>query len=259
MMVILALILSQSNQAALAESAPTTTATPVEKMLMSKGVTIVSKFDSVVPGLKSILAKSANGQKQLFYTDPAGKYLIAGQVFNQQGESLTEQDLSRVAVNEQPIVTDQGARLKSFSKAESAAWIQDGKAGKLVYVIFDPVCPVCHDFYVNTRQAVVNGHLQIRWLPVAILGDRKNSWNLIETLFQSADTETSMRQMAYNQLQPAKSASDETVKKLSQNLLILRDLQSRRVPTVLFKDSNGQVEVFDGMTDSRMRGILSNQ
>ncbi|MCX4117042.1 thiol:disulfide interchange protein DsbG [Aeromonas hydrophila] len=233
------------------------TPTPVENMLMKKGVVITNKFDSAVPGMKALIAQSANGQKQLFYTDPAGQYLIAGNVFDKDGNSLSEQDLSRVAMGSSTIESNQDALKVAFNAANSRAWIEDGKQGKIIYAIFDPVCPYCHELYINTRQAVAAGKVQIRWLPVAILGDRKRSWQLIETLYSASDKEEVMRKMAYKQLTETERASDETVNDLSKNLLLLNDIKSRRVPTVMFKDSSGNVKVFDGLNDSRMQELLS--
>ncbi len=233
------------------------TPTPVEQMLMKKGVVITSKFDSAVPGMKALIAQSANGQKQLFYSDPAGQYLIAGNVFDKDGNSLSEQDLSRVAMGGATIETNKDTLAKAFSMANDHAWLQDGSQGKVIYAIFDPVCPYCHELYINTRQAVAAGKVQIRWLPVAILGDRKRSWQLIETLYSAKDKDEVMRKMAYKQLTETERASDETVNNLSKNLLLLNEIKSRRVPTVMFKDSSGNVKIFDGLNDSRMKELLS--
>lgn len=231
---------------------------PVEQMLINKGVKIISKYESSVPGLTAILAQSPSGQKQLFYTDPAEKYLIAGQVFDSTGNSMTEQDLTRVAAQESPITSDVKTLHKLYETASQLSYIQDGSAGKIVYVIFDPMCPYCHEFYINTRRAVVNGVLQIRWLPVALLGDRKQTAKIISELYSSPDIADSMSKMAYSQLpNPSTEASPGSVKMQSQNMLLLRDLSSRRVPTVLFKDSSGNVIVYDGLNDARMKSVLS--
>lgn len=59
-----------------------------------------------------------------------------------------------------------GSMLKDIGQT---TWISEGKGPHVIYVFFDPNCPFCHRLYLNTRDWVKQGKVELRWIPVGIL------------------------------------------------------------------------------------------
>lgn len=227
--------------------------TEAEQYLLNQGVNISATFPSST-GMKAILA-DMGGQKRLFYVMPDGKQLISGNVYDAKGRNLTEYDLSRVAIPVSDNVQLTEQQLKDvFSRAEhAAAKLHEGTAGPTVFAIFDPYCKVCHAFYNKSRQAVAAGKLQIEWLPVALLD--KSSKGLIASIYAAEDKTDAMRKMA-NYMLPVHNVSKELDVAIAKNILLMRDTQSRRVPTFIVKSETG-IHVLRGLGDAQA-GSLGN-
>lgn len=63
--------------------------------------------------------------------------------------------------------------MASYLNSDKVPGVTEGKAAldKTTFVFFDPLCPVCHDLFTNTRKAIKDGGRAIKWIPVNILGD----------------------------------------------------------------------------------------
>lgn len=231
--------------------------TEIERYLLSRGTEIVAKFDSNANGLTAIVAKTAAGEQQLFYV-LGDSQLIAGQVFNASGVNLTEMDMARVAAMPDDAVPTHSSLSEGYEKAANLAYLTDGHAGRDVFALFDPECPYCHEFYTKSRASVEQGLITIKWLPVALLGNdtqRQASKRKIETLYKATDFNQAMVAMTQNRL-PESELTQEVNVNLSRNLLFMRDLPSRRVPTVLFKDRTNQVIMYDGLNNERYEHMI---
>lgn len=223
-------------------------ATPstVEKHLMGKGIKIVKAFPAI-GGMKAIVADNGKEQR-LFYVTPDGQALLSGIVFDASGNNVTDKDLGRASIQSvhAPEVSAGGALDQVWSRAEKLSWIAEGalKPKKTIYVFFDANCPYCHSLWTQLRTAVSEGAIQIRWLPVAILRD--SSKGLAASIYESDKPTFALGQMVNRQLKPS-FVSDAVNRRISHNLLALRDTGYTGVPVILAKGDDGRVTASMGL------------
>lgn len=227
--------------------------TPVEQHLVSKGVKIIQSFTSA-SGLRAIVADSGT-EKRLFYITPDGKSLIAGMVFDANGNNITSADMNKAGVSDVGGTKVMGdAQLQSlWDRAEKRRWVQEGKSGKVIYVFFDANCPYCHRLWTTLRASVQAGKIQVRWLPVAILKD--TSKGLGAAVYSSTDAGDAMAKLANRQLQPI-AVSDRDNREMALNLLLLRDTGYTGVPALLFKRGNKIVSMMGSPDDREIAALL---
>lgn len=227
--------------------------TPVEQHLASKGVKIVQSFASA-SGLRAIIADNGT-EKRLFYVTPDGKSLIVGMVFDAEGNNVTSTDMSKAGVSDvggSKIMGD--TQLQAlWDRVEKRRWVQDGKSGKVVYVLFDPNCPYCHRLWASLRAGVQAGKIQVRWLPVAILKD--TSKGLGAAIYSAANPSEAMAKLVNHQLQPI-SVNDQNNRDIALNLLLLRDTGYTGVPALMFKRGNKIVSMMGSPDDREMTALL---
>jgi len=225
----------------------------VEQHLAGKGVKIVNSFSSA-SGLRAVIADNGT-EKRLFYITPDGNSLIAGMVFDAQGNNITSADMNKAGVNDvggAKVLGD--AQLQTlWERVEKRRWIQEGKVGKLVYVFFDPNCPYCHRLWTTLRAGVDAGKIQVRWLPVAILKD--TSKGLGAAIYTSPRASEAMAQMVNRQLQPV-AVQERENRDLAQNLLLLRDTGYTGVPAMMFKRSGKIVSMMGYPDDRELTALL---
>lgn len=235
------------------DSSATAKPTPVEQHLMSSGVKIVQSFPSA-SGLKAIVADSGK-EKRLFYVTPDGQSLLVGNVFDAKGANVTANDVSRAGIPDgASSPTLSAAQLQSlWSRAEKQKWVAEGSGPRVIYVLFDPNCPYCHRLWGTLREAVQQGKIQVRWLPVAIL--KEDSKALAAAIYAAKDPSQALAQMVNHQLQPIR-VSDSANKDIAYNLLLLRDAGYTGVPTILYRQA-GKIRTSMGFpTDQELATLI---
>lgn len=239
--------------AAMVANAAQDKATPVEQHLAAQGVKIVQSFSSIA-GLRAIVADNGT-EKRLFYITPDGQGLIAGMVFDAQGNNITSADMNKAGVSDVGGAKVMGdTQLQSlWDRAEKRRWVQEGKSGKVVYVIFDPNCPYCHRLWSTLRAGVQAGKIQVRWLPVAILKD--TSKGLGAAIYSASNPSEALAKMVNRQLQPV-SVSDRDNREMAHNLLLLRDTGYTGVPALMFKRGNKIVSMMGAPDEREMAALL---
>lgn len=97
------------------------------------------------------------------YMDAKQTHLLAGVgIFDAKGENY-----SRTALSEYAPPTDYSAALKA---TEASSYFTEGKAGApVVYAFFDANCIFCNRLWLQTRDPIKNGLVQLRWVPVGII------------------------------------------------------------------------------------------
>lgn len=227
--------------------------TPVEQHLASQGVKVVQSFSSV-SGLRAIVADNG-AEKRLFYVTPDGKSLIAGMVFDAQGNNVTSVDMSKAGVSDVGAAKVMGdAQLQAlWDRVEKRRWVQEGKSGKAIYAIFDPNCPYCHRLWGSLRAAIQAGKVQVRWLPVAILKD--TSKGLGSAIYSSANPSEALAKMVNRQLQPV-AVSERDNRDMALNLLLLRDTGYTGVPALMFKRGNKIVSMMGAPDERELAALL---
>lgn len=227
--------------------------TPVERHLASKGVKIVQSFMSA-SGLRAIIADSGT-EKRLFYVTPDGNSLIVGMLFDAAGNNVTSADMNKAGVSDvggAKVMGDNQLQAL-WDRAEKRRWVQEGKSGKIIYVMFDPNCPYCHRLWGTLRAGVQSGKIQVRWLPVAILKD--TSKGLGAAIYSASNSSEAMSKMVNHQLQPV-SVNAQDNRDMALNLLLLRDTGYTGVPALMFKRGNRIVSMMGAPDDLEIAALL---
>lgn len=228
--------------------ATATAAMPVEGFLAKQGAIVESRF-KVGDSLWGLVTKSKTGsQKRLFYATPDGKLLIAGMIWDAQGQNLTEAHLKSTPLADVggPASVSQKDMQALYKRLPTLAGITEGHPqAPLIYIFFDPNCGYCHATFSNLRQAVANGEVRVRWLPVAILAD--SSWELGATLLRRP---ADLNKMIYRTMLPVKPTEAERLG-IARNVLTLRDSGYTGVPLTLFQLPSGTIRIVKGQLEAQ--------
>ncbi|WP_407549614.1 thiol:disulfide interchange protein DsbG [Xanthomonas euvesicatoria] len=211
---------------------PAPAPTVAERHLMSSGVKVTHRFDSV-SGLRAIVADNGT-DKRLFYVTPDGKSLIAGLVFDETGRNVTTEDMGRagISANGNTTTITQLQAQKIWQRVQGLKGLKDGSAGADIYVFVDPTCQYCHRLMSMVRPYIVAGKLQVRWLPVAILSSR--SPGLAEAMYKAPNVAQAIQSVSTNMLKPLPETEAMRLQ-LAQNLLAMRDTGQTGVPLMVYR------------------------
>lgn len=227
--------------------------TVAEKRLMSSGVRIVSRFDSV-SGLRAIVADNGK-DRRLFYITPDGKSLIAGLVFDETGRNVTTSDMGRAGIangNGTNTLTQLEAQ-QVWKKVETLRSLRDGSQGNVLYVFIDPRCNFCHQLMSQVRPHISAGRIQVRWLPVAILSE--SSKGLTEALYRVPNGTQAIRSLEAGQLQPLPQSQAVRLN-TAKNLLAMRDTGSTGVPVLVYRVGTRVVVSTGVPSDAELASIV---
>ena len=147
---------------------------------------------------------------------------------------------------------------------EKASWIAEGNGAHVVYIFFDPNCPYCHKLYEELRTRVGQNELQVRWIPVGIL--LPTSLGKAAAILDAKDPLLALRQNeekfsatdGFGAVGEA-FASPEAAKHLEQNSELLKQVGGQSVPTLLFRDFTGQINVRQGAPSQQKLDALLAQ
>ncbi|TAL63606.1 MAG: thiol:disulfide interchange protein DsbG [Burkholderiaceae bacterium] len=224
---------------------------PAEQHLVDSGSKITRRFTSA-SGLTAIVADNGKEQR-LFYVTPDGKNIILGAVFDAAGHNLTAQDLaSAVGRSSGPSASAGEAASEPdarplFERATKAQWIAEGSGGRVVYAIFDPNCMYCHQLHSALRQAVDEGRVQVRWIPVSILA--ASGSGKIAAIYGASNPSNAIGQ-AFDNMLPATALTKPVEQAIARNILLLRDTGFTGVPVLLYREGN-QVVMHKGMPEAQ--------
>lgn len=209
----------------------------IRKALQPKlgGAKIEGVQPGPVAGLWEVRVRTESGV-QLFYTDPAGAYLIEGSIHDLRSDrNLTEDRLRRLnAINFDALPLDQAVK------------IQRG-AGRRVLVMFsDPYCPYCQQFE-QTLQKVDDITVYVFMYPVI----RPQNADHSKAVWCSADRAKAWLDLALLHKPPAAAAScDNPVEK---NLELGRSLRVNSTPTLIL--ANGE-RIAGGLPAADLQDML---
>jgi len=235
---------------------------PVLKALQANGVTVVGTFPSA--GGLTAWAGYRGQQPIALYATPDGKHLIAGTLLDDRGNDVNQEALKKAVT--QPMAD------AVWGQVEKSHWIADGsgKAPRIVYVLTDPNCPYCNKLWSDARPWVNAGKVQLRHIMVGIL--TPTSAGKAAALLTSKDPATALAD--YEQANMAANAKvmaagrpkpleDHGIKpmgkipaaaqaKLDANEQLMRSLQLRATPALIWRDDNGAVQTRTGAPDSAL-------
>ena len=128
-----------------------------------------------------------------------------------------------------------------------ATVIEEGaRDAPLVYAFIDPYCPYCHQQWRLLRQAITDGNLRVRWVPVVVLEASKRQLPRVLGLLPPSDAEGLARWMTRY---VGESRTDAQAKlALVRNQTLFGRLQANKVPALLYRAADGQVILRAGLS-----------
>lgn len=122
---------------------------------------------------------------------------------------------------------------------------------KIIYAFTDANCPYCHLLW-KALQPYEKAGLQVRWIPVAILG--ASSMPKAIEVMKAADKPAAFAKLAtgYGKPWTAMAQNDEAnhpqiAGQIRKNALLMPQFNLAATPGVLWKDAQGKVQVKTGM------------
>lgn len=242
----------------IAQAAARSTTTDFEppavlRALLNHKNDVVMKVFPVSPGLVAyIVAPEGDKNKpQVVYVTQDGHALVGALLQLDPKNGLINKSKQYMEENTPKVEVE-----KFMPEIENSAWIEDGASGPDVkvtmYAFFDANCIYCHYSYLILEPYFKSG-LQIRWIPVAILGP--TSMTKAAALLQSENVREKMRFGHENwEKSPGKSFEEaaeipqETIKKVEGNMALMKNLGVSGTPAFVFRDpSTGSARIVPGL------------
>lgn len=206
----------------------------IEKVFSAK---VINSVQSALPGYTAYLVQK-DGKKRIFYKTPDSTF-VYGLLFDSAGNDVTTADMAKLTgaitqgtpkaeSSKTPALSN--AALAGAQQAFNSNYIKEGK-GKVVYVVFDPNCPVCKALHQKSKDYL--GTAEIRWIPVGILtaGIGDSQKKAVALLRNGKPALDNLQKLDVAGLEPR---GDELVK-LQQNLKVLEAAGSNKVPTIIWE------------------------
>lgn len=143
-----------------------------------------------------------------------------------------------------------------LADAPKATWIADGQGQRVVYIFIDANCPTCALLYRNLRGLIEPLDLQIRWIPVAVVGP--TSLGKAAAILQAPNPLAALRineEKYHGETYSGGIDEDiptaETEAKIRVNERLFNRLDIPVVPTMLFEDKSGRTVIIPGALSPR--------
>ena len=164
----------------------------------------------------------------------------------------------------------------AWSKLEASRWIEDGKKGapRTVYVFTDPNCPYCNKFWADARPWVDSGKVVLRHVIVGILtptSPGKAAALLANddpaaalAAYERSHMEQNAKSIASGQARPLADAGlkplatipPEIQAKLAANEHLMASLGLQATPAMVWRDTQGTVQMRAGAPPSALAEVL---
>jgi thiol:disulfide interchange protein DsbG len=210
------------------------------KALEAKGATIKGSFDA--PGGLKGYAAEYQKQGMALYLTADGKHVLAGNLFDEKGEDLSEAPLQKLVY--EPMTKE------LWNQMETSTWIADGAktAPKVIYLFSDANCPYCNIFWEQARPWVKSGKVQLRHIMVGVI--REDSAAKAATLLADANPELALQKHEQAGKSSTLKAMDKIPKdiqaKLDANMKLMDDMGLSATPSIFYKDANGHLQQQQG-------------
>lgn len=214
---------------------------PPVQMLVEQGLEIVASFDAP-SGLTGYAAR-VNGRAIVFYVTADNAYLLVGDMVDAEGNNLTREHIETYLPG-----PDLNALWNELDKGST--WVAEGaeKPKQVVYTFTDPNCPYCHLLWLASSHYHEAG-LQVRHLIVATLSE--SSPGKAAAIFEADNPSQAFdnHQQRFEQggLESQTEIALDTQAKLQQNRQLMLQLGVSGTPAILYKDSDGNVQLQGGM------------
>ncbi len=226
-------------------------------------------IEEIVPVSKTLTAyvvapssTAASSQKMIVFVAD-DQYIIAGNVLNAEGKSLTSELTTEY-------ITRATAKM-AYREASSTTWFVEGSdaAPHKTYIVIDPNCIFCHMIYQEIEPMIAAKQLQVRWIPVGFL--KPDSMGKAVALLTAKDPVQALRQdeASFNTqteeggLTPvaddAKNpAVAEAYVKAGLNTQFFSKNGFQGTPTLLYMGANGEPNFYPGYAKGPQLQALVN-
>ncbi len=199
-----------------------------------------------------------NAPQGILFTDVSGQYLISGNVMDQNLKSLTEDAFDKY-------ISPDKAKA-AWASVNTVSYVSMGKdsAPHKLYVIVDPNCVFCHQFYEASKSYVDSGQLQIRWILGAFLKD--SSQGRAAAILNATDPSAAFVQNETNfvdsseegGIAPLSSIPPQIAAEIQANMNFMIKNQFMQTPTLLYKNTDGTPQLYTGLPDAKQTQSLIN-
>ena len=134
----------------------------------------------------------------------------------------------------------------------TTTWIAEGKGPHVIYIFFDPNCPACNQLNHTFRPWVEQGQIELRWIPVGTLmttslGKAAALLEAKNPLAALTENETKFsRETGFGGIAEEPLPRDATLKRLDNNLDVLKHTVNMAVPTMVFRNKENQATFIQG-------------
>ncbi len=163
--------------------------------------------------------------------------------------------------------TENPNAVKMLAEMGKATVITQGKGPRVLNIFIDANCPYCHELFMALGPLAGKNGLQVRWVPVAVLAP--SSVTKGAAILQAKDRLTALRENEMNYgkgptgqgggIAPATQVLPATSAILNANNALLDATRSPGVPTMLYRDKQGQAMLVVGPPDAdQLKAILAS-
>jgi thiol:disulfide interchange protein DsbG len=144
--------------------------------------------------------------------------------------------------------------VKVLAEMGKATVIPEGSGSRVLYIFFDANCPYCHELYTALRSKVGKGGLELRWVPVAVLTPSSvtkgaailQAPNRLAAFHENENTYGKGPNGKGGGITPATKVSPTASAILNANNALLEATKSPGVPTLLYRDKQGNAMMMVG-------------
>lgn len=130
-----------------------------------------------------------------------------------------------------------------WSRLRSSSWIAVGKpdAPRIVYAFGDPNCIFCHKFWRSSQPWIRAGRVQLRYIPVDILGASSTAKAAAIIMSSNPVSALHRHESAFSSggIAPATTVADAARKQLEHNRELLQQLGFSSVPAIVTRGGQG--------------------
>ena len=206
-----------------------------------------------------------NGKEQYFYVLPNSGGFISGILFNEKGQAVTIQQVSRLRAQNggellDTLAADAPGRVTEATTAEkyefktpseqlfwdieNSNWIPVGQAGTPVFYSFiDPQCPHCHTMMGTMKPQIDAGRVQVRLIPVGFKEETRAQAAFL--LATPAPAQVWWRHMEGDRAAlPAKQEINQ--QGVQRNLSIMQSWKLNVTPLIVYRGKDNKVKIIRG-------------
>lgn len=229
---------------------------------------IIAQFETEIPQLQGyIVQRSENRVPMSVYVSPDGRYMIAGAMIDENGDSMTarhyqrysgytKDELAALANNQRP--SSEGDR-PAGSAEEVLAGLKDttlvtqGTGEAEMYVLMDVDCPYCRRLY-NTVSSL-HDEVTVHWVMVGYRGPRAQQ--TAAKILGHEEPASALDQVMADRRALADYGGATAMEAVKENTETAQKLEIRGTPHGVVVSKDGEVQRLRGAApESRLRRMM---